>query len=158
MYDLCISGLIATGILGIVVFSFKMAHSRVYPIGIIPKVATPQKDLMTPDLLKPITKEALHYVWHERYLQKLRDEKTFTRVIMTADSEGQEWDLKLREILQQPRPSSGEKHAKLEEKVTEHDEALKLLEKRIRQLEVSSAEKSEAVPEESQPSQQEHVN
>ena len=66
MYDMFIPGLMIVGISGVVVFSYKIFHSRVYPVGIVRRMPTAQEefeDATVKGLMAVISSSALSDSW-----------------------------------------------------------------------------------------------
>jgi hypothetical protein len=162
VYDVFILCVMAMGISTVVVFSYKIFRSRVYPVGIVRTVPAPkqcadetfaaelddlQKDfqtkitlLMGDDLSPKDVTDWLNTTWRPK-----------------SQSGKQPYKLAVRHHSGQ-NPSREREDSALEEEIIEHGEALKLhtkqfeeIEKRIRQLETESVQKLQEAREEKHP-------
>lgn len=168
------------GITSLVVFSYKIFHSRVYPVGMVRKIRTPQEvsdfgtdleadltDYLTRDWSTKEIAEHLHLSEEDvkDYLNRVRW-KLYAKQQSGLKSGKQQYRLVLLDYWAQKQPShkSKTKEHALEKEVVEHGETLQFhserfeeIEKRIRQLEVKSVQElQEATEEKSQPPQVVH--
>ncbi|HXL09674.1 MAG TPA: hypothetical protein VN966_05595 [Candidatus Bathyarchaeia archaeon] len=181
VYDVFILGLMIVGITSLVVFSYKIFHSRVYPVGIVRRVPAAQeyvdktstgltgfKSLQT-ELMSLLDKgwsnseiaRDLHLSEQDikDYLQRATWE-VYSKRRLSPQSGKRQYMLALHNL---EHPLHECEHSALEEEVIGHGEALKLhsrledFEKRIRRLEVESVQKlQEAAEEKPQPPQAVH--
>ena len=132
------------GILSMAVLSYKIFHSRVYPVGMVREIPIPQ------DVLNREEVERIAYsdVWVKRHKHGIanslfeKDAKQF-KTCSPYYGGGEP------SVSQKPQDST------LEEKVTEHEEALKVyskqvenLEKRLRRFETERMQKLQEADEE----------
>jgi len=170
VYDVLIFGLMIVGISSLVVFSYKIFHSRVYPVGIVRKVSLTQeyvekitrvsdfRTALDPDDLNRLISEgwSVGEIAGNLHLS----EKDVRNYLRRDYFHRTTWDLHLKRRLS---PQMGKEHYKLgllhfneseaedpdiKKEVSEHGEALKLhdkllkeIEQRMRKLEVESVEK-----------------
>ena len=158
LYDVFIVSLMMAGITGIVVYSYKIAHSRVYPVGIVrsmPKARPldPEASRSLDDGLRAfrVAENALSADVLDYALRELRY-ATVTKEDFPLLLHG---PLKIRGRVTRPSSPEEDKSA-IEKKVAEQGEALKQyskmlreLDKRVRQLETDSVEKLQETIEES---------
>ncbi len=149
VYDAFILSLTILGIASVVVFSYKIAHSRLYPVGIVRKL---------PGSRKPIDEAAAQL---GGLVDVPPEQIAAAAPIRVEPAPGKEmWRCEKCGLLQyrgkdfqcrrcDPMATQGG-HFALEKEIAEHGEALKLqrklvkdLEKRIRQLEVELVKKSQ---------------
>jgi hypothetical protein len=168
VYDLFILALMILGISSVVVFSYKIFHSRVYPVGVVRKIPASQEDLET--LAEPSV-----FRTQAELMSLLDKECTDEEIAQTVHLTAQKiryYRHRIRRKLdakQLPSDPTG-KHAiyyvglkylrdpedpALEDEVVEHGEALKIqarqfeaFEKRLRRLEVESVKKLQEAAEE----------
>jgi hypothetical protein len=181
VYDVFILGLMIVGISGVVVFSYKIFHSRVYPVGIVRRTPTIHEELnnatvralsdfwATAELPEVSMLEGWHYKeiadlrLSEQnivdYLQRqIRKKYLVPGLGLLLDR--REYKNALRHL--GANPFHEREDSPLEEEVVEHGEALELhskrleeIEKRIRRSEVKSVQElQEATEENPQPPQQ----
>lgn len=178
MYDVFILCLMLSGILAVVVYSYKIFRSYVYPVGMVRRTPAIQEcedattsilpDFETPfeqdEFIKAVIVEGFSDKELDRdlnlseadikdYLQR-DTKKVYAKRRLRAHSGWRQYRLVLRHNLEQ-NPSREEKDSTLEEEIVEHGEALKIhskqfeeIEKRIRRLEIESVQKLQEATEE----------
>lgn len=178
MYDVFILGLMIVGIMSLVVYSYKIFNSRVYPVGIVRRTPATQEYIdetsaglgfetgLQPDLMSLLDKD-----WSDTeiardlnlseqdikdYLQRVRNWEVRAKGRIGLQSGRRQYKLALHHLRQNPLREREE--SPLEEEVVEHGEALKIhskqfedFEKRIRKLEVESVRKQQEAAEEKLP-------
>ncbi len=174
MYDVFILGLMIVGISSVVVFSYKIFHGRVYPVGMVRRIPVSQENVdkssdfqssFQAELMSLLEKDCsikeiardLHLSEHEieGHLQRVRwkvyaKQYAKQRRLSPQSGKGQyRLTLRLGETASLEREDSA-----LEEKVRLHSKQFEDFEKRIRRLETESVQKlQEATEEKPQPAQ-----
>jgi hypothetical protein len=158
-YDIFIWALTISGIAIVVVFSVKIARSGVYPVGIVKKLPASKQRLTKAELvlqeIAALRRESVRSLaLHRIYYAKKGNPRVHLRL---REMQLAYWKANVPE---QPNPiEQEERTAELEKKSVEQNEALKHLEKRLRQLEVKSLQESQdAAKESDQPPQVELIN
>lgn len=154
MYDVLILSVMTVGILAMAVFSYKIFHSRAYPVGMVREIPTSQHGTLELEDVSDQegTTQRIFYsdVWAKRHNQE---------TAYGLFEKGKKRKIHLR-FYGGGEPSFPEKPqgSPLEEKVTEHEEALKVyskqvenLEKRLRRLEAERVQKFQEATEEEKP-------
>jgi len=158
-YDVFIFGLTILGISTVVVFSYKIFHSRVYPVGMVRKVPESQEYADVGDLRLSAQEQGMYYsqrtAWKKYAKRDLRGRTVKLHYKLSPahylphkfETE-HAFTFYLRASAKDPAQKGP----------VEHEEALKLhsrledLEKRIRQLEIETVQKvQEAAEEKAQP-------
>jgi len=157
VYDVFILGLMTVGITSLVVFSYKIFHSRVYAVGIVRKVPAVQEYVEEASAGELIS--LLNKGWTNREIAKdlrLPEQEVRYHIHRKLDAKQQtgEQQHKLAIYYVGQTHLHEREDSALEEEVVEHGEALKLhsriedIEKRIRRLEVESVQKLQEATEE----------
>lgn len=185
MYDVFIPALMVVGISSLVLLSYKILHSRVYPVGIVRRVPAAQEcvdeaSTELPGSLSGSQTELISLVakgWTNKEIARDLNLSEYTvrsrlhRILRKLDAKQQPSSPTVKQqhelahyYLRQQNPFHEREDSPLEEEVVEHGEALKLhskqfedFEKRIRRLEVESVQKlQEDAEEKPQPTQVVH--
>jgi len=175
VYDVFILGLMIVGITSLVVFSYKIFHSRVYPVGIVRRVPAAQEDVedasdVLPDFNTDLQAEFMSL------LNKGLTKSEIAQYLRVSEHDIKDhlrrmtWKMYAKRSQSQHKFVLHNLHLRetafvepvLEEKVVEHGEATKLhsrledIEKRIRRLEVESVQKLQEAEEKPQSPQVVH--
>jgi len=181
VYDVFILVLMIAGIASLVVFSYKVFHSRVYPVGMVRKIPSSQAyidEAGLPDFKTESQSELMSL------LNKGLTNREIARYLAVSEQDVKDrlqrmtWKVYAKRRLRSPQSEKHHVHfylgktavlepledSALEEEVVEHGEALKLhskqfedFEKRLRRLEIESVQKrQEATEEKPQPPQMVH--
>jgi hypothetical protein len=167
VYDVFILGLMIVGITSLVVFSYKIFHSRVYPVGIVRETPAAKEYENTTTLLadfgtalEPDTADIYSYIeiargeQDEQGIKDYRDTwKVYSKRRLGPQSGRRQYKITLRPNLRQ-NPSHEREESPLEEEVKLHSKQFEDFEKRLRRLEIESVQKKqEATEEKPQPPQ-----
>ena len=160
MYDVLILCLMLAGISAVVVYSYKIFRSRVYPVGMVRRVrATQECEDATASILPDFETAPEHDEFiRSVVVEGFSDEEVFVRRRLGPPSGRRQYILTLRHYLRQT-PFHEREDSGLEGEVVEHGEALKRhskqfedFEKRLRRLELESVQKvQEGTEEKPQP-------
>jgi len=162
VYDVFILGLMIVGISTAVVFSYKIFHSRVYPVGMVRrKISVSPEDVdvfesgLETDVMDYLARETSSRKIADLHLSKqnVKDWRVYAKRRLGPKSH---YKFPLRYL---QTASLEQEDSALEEEVVEHGEALKYhskqleeIEERIRRLEIESVQKlQEATEEKPQP-------
>ena len=181
MYDVFILGLMIVGITSLVVFSYKIFHSRVYPVGIVRRVPAAQELVdeasaessgfgagLEADLMDYLARDWSNIeIARDLNLSEQDVKKHLQRVTWALHAKRrsglksgkQQYKLALLHYWAQKQPHEPEtEDPALEKEVIEHGEALKLhskqleeLEKKMRRLEIKSVQELQEAEEKPQP-------
>ena len=180
VYDAFILSLAIIGIVGVLVFSHKIAYSRVYPIGIVRKwpesrksiddtrtqpdtqvAGPPEQPVLAPPLEADLVAgtevwrcEKCGLVQHRGKDFRCRRCKQLSNMAAKMRS-GDKEDPRTNEGGRLPLDKQVAEHGKTLEL---HDKLFEQFETRIRQLEVESVQKSQETGEQSQPAREEYIH
>jgi hypothetical protein len=169
-YDAFIFTLTLVGIVTVLVYSYKIAHSRVYPVGIVREISNPEKSVDLPPEQVEAAAAARVIAWREMWCCE------HCGLVQPRGKEPYGKDFQCRrckEVAVSPFATVGMMGKSLaneseqvahEREFAEHAEALKHLtkmssdfEKRIRKLEVEAVRQSQEAAEE-KPQQAEYIH
>lgn len=157
LYDVFILSLALIGIVGVLVFSYKITHSSVYPVGVLEKSSLHNESINKDEaeLRRVGLSESDWLTWRNVAKTSIDIENAFQSEWERDKCSVYEFTMPTGIRLNTTRgdklrqePTRETEQSKIEREVAEQKKALKAIENRVRQLELDSVQKSQEAGEE----------